>query len=240
MRSIKKALACALVFTTVLLSGCKQPSPPQECPKPPVIDGHFTVELEGGKGKLRLPESFAPTMTADCKYMQSLHLFYQWRDGKLVSRWPPSIAESPNDYVHVPLWIGPAAGKPNPNVKPFEAWQFEPALPHNKYPLVLYPRAYWSAPDKPSPATETRSLWGVKGTTDPTTGRPYLVGCNLLPSVSSEFSPDHGAARCGGGIRITTGKTDLAVDTLISAKDVPQIDRIFNAMEARAKTFIEE
>ena len=183
---------------------------------------------------MRMPVGLANMYwTADCKYLTGMNMEFQWHENKLFSG---KRIFGP-DFFLIRVAIDPV-GKPPPHIKPLEAWQFEPALPHPKYPIEFYPRTAWVGPDNPKTKYPPPALWGVRGTMDPQTRRPYRTGCNISPLdanrpesvVESDFPRDYGDAKCVGGIPVVNGKSSVSVRVEIPATGMPHIDRIYNAV----------
>jgi hypothetical protein len=210
---------------------------------PPVVDGHITLEFEGGTGRIRTPYLAGLIWTADCKYVRKIYMRRQWHNDKLVV--PNAIPES--DFVDILISIQPS-GKPHPAVKPLESWQFDPVLPHQKYPIEFYPKTGWSAPDNPSSGGIRRPTWGIRGTMDPETWRPFLTGCDILPRdpqkpdsvVDGDFPSSNANAKCSGSIRIAKGRSDVYARVDVPAKGVPNINRIYRAVSELIVPLIQE
>jgi hypothetical protein len=242
MKNIKRALVWVLVLTTALLAGCKQPPSPQECTTPPAIDSHVTVEFEGGKGHFRTPHFGGFVWTSDCKYVREVTMRFQWHDNKLSDK----TIHGP-DFFLIKVSVEPS-GKPHPAVNPLETWQFEPALGHNKYPIEFYPRTAWSTPDNPKSDPPRYPLWGVKGTMDSQTRRPFLTSCQIVPVDSSkpesivdgDFPATNADAKCVGGFSVRDGRANVSVRVEIPAIGVPHIDRIYRALSELITPLIQE
>jgi hypothetical protein len=236
-------VAAFSAIVTVLATACQPAQPVQACPALPTVDGYVNVELEGRLGRMRVPPHASLVWSSDCKSVRSVEMSFQWIGDRLVAGKP---IPGP-DFFAFRVSVRPY-GKPHPAVKVPEAWQFEPALPHRKYPIDFYPRLAWSAPDTPPTQTLGLGAWGVRGTSDQATGRPYLLSCDIAPLdpgrpesvVDGDFPPGSADAKCRGGVRVVKGATDLIASAHIPAKGVPHIDRIYRAISELITPLIQE
>jgi hypothetical protein len=236
-------VAASTAIAAVLLAACQRAQPVQACSALPNVDGYVNVEFEGRQGRMRVPPHASLVWTSDCKSVRSVEMSFQWIDNRLVSGKPISGA----DFFGFRVSVRPY-GRPHPAVRAPEAWQFEPALQHRKYPIDFYPRLAWSAPDKPPSEKLGLGTWGVRGTSDQATGRPYLLLCDIAPPdpgmpesiVDGDFPSGSADAKCRGGIRVVKGTTDLIASAYIPAKGVPHIDRIYRAIAELIPPLIQE
>jgi hypothetical protein len=244
LTQLSRSLVAACSATVaVLLAACQPPPPVQACPAPPAVDGYTNVEFEGRQGRMRVPPYAGLLWTSDCKSVRSVEMSFQWRDDTLVSGKPIPGA----DFFSFRVSVSPY-GKPHPAVKAPEAWQFEPAIQHRKYPIDFYPRLAWSEPDRPPTDRSAGGAWGVRGTADQATGRPHLLSCDIAPVdpdrpesvVDGDFPSDNHDAKCRGGVRVVKGTTDLIASAYIPAKGVPHIDRIYRAISELVTPLVQE
>jgi hypothetical protein len=241
------AWAPIALFVSLALCACQPNALPNACPQIPVIDGFRTVLAEGGRVTLRVPEFAQIHLTQDCKQARWIGLSYLWHDGKLISERivratylnDRQITETP---VNVILNV---FGSPTELGERRQHWQFDPALPHKVYPLEMYPRAYWRDPAV-RPAVEPPDvLWGVRGTRDPITHRPFTAACDIYRAnplhqesvVTGEFRKS-GDAMCRGWVYAVSGPKAVGGMIDVWANGAPEIDKIYNSAATQFETFI--
>ncbi len=221
------------------LVGCKRPEPPKACDIPEPINGRVTLPMNESGARIHLPYFRALYWTADCKYVQSIDMAFQWNDNKLLANMTAPRRNKDDPHIRVHLFVK-AAPPPNPNFPPPEPWRFEHPIQHKKYPVELYPRLNWTAPDDPSPRKIDTSgpHHGVQGTLSPVNGRPFRTHCDLsLPEVgkpesfvNSDFSEGHGDAKCVGAVRVGGAHGEISATITVHRAGVSQLTQIYKAV----------
>lgn len=124
---------------------------------------------------------------------------------------------------------------------------YTPKLEMKNYPLWLYPNGgfYNSIPLK---VKDYR--YGVKGTTNPLTHQPYLIGCsfkiadNIVDSDSArnavmnvrEFSDT--VYSCAGNYYFVDGNVRLYADIRIKKEAVKDLDKIYQQLDLKLKSYV--
>lgn len=242
-------LAYVVVGLAVMTAGCRPAEPPpRECPQPPVVDGHVRVQLEETGTRVRIPVPVGPVdFTADCSRSRGFELAFYWYQGRLFHEATYRFKFPEDQVTRVRLYVRPLLPNRKNPLPTIEAWRFEPALPHERYPLDLYPRFHWSAPDQ-SPAREPPdTTWGVRGSRDALDGLPITAYCDILKAdpgvplsrVRGEFST-HGDSKCRSRFPVIKAGHQLSVLIDVPADGASQIDRIHKAVAEELFNDIEE
>ena len=242
-------LVCVLAGLAVMTTGCKPAEPPpRECPQPPVVDGHVRAQLEETGTRVRIPVPAAPVVfTADCTQARNFSLDFYWYQGRLFHEATYRFKLPEDQVARVSLFVGPVRANQRNPAPMNEAWRLEHALPHDRYPLDLYPRFYWPSPDRAPAREPPDTIWGVRGSRDPADDRPHLVACSILKAepndplsrVRGEFST-HGDSKCRGHFRVVKAGHSLDVLIDVMADGASQIDQIYKAVAEELFKDIEE
>lgn len=232
------------LLLTVALVACKPAEKVEACAKIPVVNGFQTVVGEGGLVTLRVPEFARIELTKDCKQARFIALDYLWYEGQLV---PEAVNRFrvPNDKrisVNVTLDAFDMSAGLGGSRQP---WQFEPAVPHRVYPLEMYPRAYWQEPTVRPSVDPPDVLWGIRGTRDPITHRPFSAACDIVRAdpalqgsvVEGDFRKS-GDAKCRGWVHATSGTYAVGGIVDVWANGASQVDKIYSAAAKQFETFI--
>lgn len=240
----------------------------QPCEPLPIVGGYVTVnELESGIA-LKLP-SFAhirrsPAKDRGCQNATSIYIDYLWYEQKLIPayKYDERVQKGlhvKGQYFPVRIYFKTAWGN-NKTPLPFQsknAWHYQPALYHEKFPLVFYPRYYWDDPVTPSKSSlKIASLdhkWGIRDTKykQVGTGRPFVSFCSisaLEPSdsnfrVKANFAV-YGDSKCRGVVSASKGDKGLYFMVDVWAYKAPEptavkeINLIYDALVEELRTFI--
>ncbi len=226
-----------------MLQACGRSPPVTECLAPPPVDGQTTLTMEDGKTRIKMAGAESLSWTQDCKAVRLIATTYRLSDGQLIRDRSVPVRDTTNSSpVLIPLRIQ-LDGIENPDAEKLADWQFDAATPHKFYPLV----AYFKTAAFPSGEKRGDIFWGVRGTVDPNTGRPYLVGCEIPPidpnniesAVESRFH-SNGTAKCRGSIRIQRGDRSVSVSIDVYARDIEHITEIYNLVAADFAARVEE
>jgi hypothetical protein len=209
-------------------------------------DGQQTGPIgRDGKTRLNLPAHVGVRWTRDCQRIAFLHADYQWIDGRLLSANELRLNRDPRRGPTVRLYAShldeePSERRPDRS-KP---WQLE-AIPHRKYPLVYYPKGNWRSEDTPGPHAHMDPAWGVSGTLNADTGRPYRALCDMNPvvnptgtAVDGDFPSRYPGAKCR--TRLVAVGANYRIGALVDvwAEGVPEIDKILRALESELRSFV--
>lgn len=241
--------ALAFIVLAVALQGCKDKRPPAvACTYP--ADGEYVAR--GGTMKLRLPSYVNTKMTYDCKQLKHLSTEFLWYDGKLLPERANRFNVPSDKYVMIRIsadhldapfdLVKPPHGRPA-----IEPWRFDPAIAHQKYPMVFYPRWFWKEEHLQPIDAPPDTFWGIENTNDPITGRRFGAFCDIDradPStqasvVRGDFSKNNPAAGCRGGVTAVNGEKIIAVMIDVPASGVPEIGNIYNAVQKELTTYID-
>ncbi len=238
------------------------------CEPLPVVDGFVTVnELKSGI-TLKLPH-FADVRRSrakdrGCQNAKDIFIEYIWYEQKLLPayRYGERVRDGlhiKGQYFHVRIYFGRAWAN-NKTPSPFknkDPWHYEPAIPHEKFPLEYYPRYYWDDPFHPSKSSLKRALidhrWGIRDTKykQVGTGRSFDSFCSIAPLDLSEPSSrvkgdfaKYGDSKCRGGVSASKGDKGLYFMVDVWAYRIPEptavkeINLIYDALVEELQTFI--
>lgn len=240
------------------------------CEPLPVVDGFVTVnELESGI-TLKLPNfarfSRSRAKGLGCQNVRSFSVDYIWYEKKLIPayRYNKRVRDGfhiKGQYFPVRIYFKRAWAN-NKNPLPFknkDAWHYEPAIPHEKFPLVSYPRYYWDDPINPSKSSlksaKSSHNWGIRDTKykQVGTGKPFDSFCSIAPldpsdpssRVKGDFA-DYGDSKCRGGVSASKGNKGIYFMVDVWAYKIPEptavkeINLIYDALVEELQTFIKE
>jgi len=200
-----------------------------------------------------------------CENAQSFSLSYIWYENQLIpaylydQRVKGGVHEK-GHYLPVEIYFrGAWIGGMDPITRQKEEWRYQPAIPHEKYPLEFYPRFYWDDPENPSKKSLHRAaldqLWGVRKTKyrHVGTNRAFTAVCSIPPldpaepnsRVKAEFA-QFGDSKCRGWISTEKNSNGLFFMVDVWAYKKPEfqaikdINLIYDALVEETKTFIKE
>jgi len=231
---VKEALLfCLVAMVTVFLGGCKRDLP-EPCPSFPKEDGYTYVKGEGAGFKLRLPSWVGIVPTGDCSHVRSANMSFLWYQGK-IRPMDGSFERSVSSADYRRIWVGLGGFSNKTDLlqkeKEVSVWRYEGGIPHEKYPLEIYPRS------SQSPRQSDDVMWGVRNTTDPITGRPVRASCDIAPAskdwrsaAQGEFSK-HGDSKCAAYLRVAKGEKIVMATVYIWVESIDHIDQIVNSIQ---------
>ncbi|HSV34958.1 MAG TPA: hypothetical protein VLI46_05345 [Ramlibacter sp.] len=176
-----------------------------------------------------------------------IELAYIWHDGKLLPRDENQFKIPQGKQMPIKIFAREVKLLAE-QTHSVEYWRFENAVRHRLYPLEFYPRFYWSTQDKRPPKDPPDVRWGVIGTRNPISGRPFTTACNIDradPSVQAsvvngEFHKNYSDAKCRGGIAVVKGDKVWFAMIDVWANNARYIDQIYAAAIAELQTKILE
>lgn len=137
----------------------------------------------------------------------------------------------------------------NDIVRIAEERHYIPKIAMKNYPLWLYPNGGFY---NTRPLTVGDYRYGVKGTTNPLTHQPYLIGCsfkiadNIVDSDSArnavvnvrEFSDT--VYSCAGNYYFVDGNVKLYADIRVKKEAVKDLDKIYQQLDLKFKSYIKK
>lgn len=237
-----------VLSSCALLASCTPPDPPDVCKGPLPVDGFVSGFTEGRRALLRLPAHATINWSSDCNEIRSFSVTLYWLDGKLVPWSNDMLYRGEVGGIQKVRILSKRIGRRADVVQHPEAWRFEHAMPHRTYPLELYPRFYWDAPDR-RPIKDPPDLqWGVVGTRSPITGRPFTAMCDIVhagrttqeSAVNGDFRKDYADAKCRGGVSAMKGDQIIFAMIDVWAYNAPHIHMIYNAAAVELRSYIEK
>jgi hypothetical protein len=224
--------------------------------------GFKSVKTIAGQVELKLPH-FADVrrdVERGCEYTKSITIDYLWHEGQLVPQYEYTFKVPKDEYMPVRIfyrdsWV--ISKKEHLNFK--EPWNYEPALPHVKFPLEFYPRYHWDDPKTPSEksikAAELDQLWGIRNTQHKhvNSERPFHATCSIPPintidlnsRVEADFSK-FGDSKCRGWVSAANhGKALYFMIDVWAYKGKDQlaikaINHIYDATVEKLQSFIQK
>jgi hypothetical protein len=180
----------------------------------------------------------------DCKTFQYAAMTFWWIDGHLVDNATALSSKHPLDVPMVKIFLKKFDDVAKSS-RQSELWRYEGPIRHSKYPLEMYPKAFWSTPASAPPAPPKDVLWGILNTADPLTNRPFLTMCNIVrPDATNPLSAIDGSfartgdAKCRGELHVVAKDLYIGGMTDIYAQGAPEIDQIMNAVVRRVEQLV--
>lgn len=269
IRGLVGTAGVALVVLT--LAGCKRPPEPS-CEETVQVFEHNGqrvfqtvngIYLKGdspisGCGDKR--ENNGPGKN---KYVNRMFESFYWHDKKLIDMKEYSRLIKKGEWPNNPpplVKIIINFDNQNASAKrdPSKEWWYQPAIPHQLYPIDLLPNFALEIPDAEAGIGRIKSrpkaYWAVRGTVDNFTKKPYVTFCSLKsppgrdPKDYSEeatkerdplwliqaktYEEDFVGNTCRGYVSASNGQSIAAMIDVPGAA-VKDIDRIYKAMAVR-------
>jgi hypothetical protein len=240
---------------------------PKACERLPAINGRVDV-IDADTGMLLSLPAFANIdryRERGCENAQSFSISYLWYENQLIPayRYDERVKQGLHEKGHhlsVRIYFkGAWTGGRDLITRGREAWRYQPAIPHVKYPLEFYPRYYWDDPDNPSKKSLRRAsldqVWGIRNTKyrHVGTGRAFNAFCSIPPldptepdsRVKAEFA-HYGDSKCRGGVSADKNGNGFYFMVDVWAYHNPRfqaikdINLIYDALVEEIQTFIKE
>jgi hypothetical protein len=266
MRRVTQIL---LVTLTLSLAACKEHKPEPSCHETVKVierNGQRVIQAVNG---LYLRADFPIAGCASKPYSadpwartlvnSGTYTFYWWRgrfyDGPEYAALAKSGAPIDKESTTIQGDIGFNDISLNP------AWWYQPAIPHQHYPIDLLPNFGLDKPDAQAGIgpikTMPTSYWAVRGTKNPHSGHPYVnnyCSMNSPPNwdgkdftfardvrylVQASTTPSRIGNTCRGGVWADNGKP-IGARVDIPGLALPDIDKIYQAISQRLSQFTVE
>ncbi len=254
--SIRRFKACLIPVTVSLLAlgACDRTPPIQYCPAPQIVNGSMELKTTPKALTLKLPANtnIGSSRFVDhgCDHFNLATMDYLWYQGRLIPEGQNRFKIPSDQHIAVNIYLngsGRALEEVSKEVQGKNSdWRFTPAIPHTAYPLEFYPRAFWDVPEHPPDTPPKDHLWGVRGTRNPVTGRPFTTACAIHApdnaiaehSINAPFVKG-GYNNCRGYVSVV--KNGVVIEALIEvwSNGAPELDLIYNATSVLIESFVQ-
>lgn len=267
MRSLNKYVAligCVMAIAIVITSCGKKEKEPVACEHFPLVDDHFLVKVKDGDFMLRLPNNSGARNNdnyyndiSECQYLRAFSIDYLWYQGKLIPEWSNQFKVPKDEYRPVRIYFSAAGLVKNITAEPDEAWRYEGALKHKKFPLEYYPKFEWDNAENKPPKVLQSSVWGILDTKYKSLiyHHPFTASCSIsqlnpadsFSRIEADFAV-FGDSKCRG--TIVAEKDGKYIGVMIDVwayrggeptqQSIREINKIYDAAVEDLQTFIQE